>query len=153
MILKRGRFVNLKKKCLDCLHIPRCFQIFPFSPPPWSCFSASPAQGWLKTRQGPLPGLGKLGRAGNIISSYIDRSEDPDPVPPPRGVRRPSLPAKSGRKISSSSSSSQGKSGWSTHYERKKSVESLDRLTSRTLSPAPETLPRKFSRCVVKIRR
>merc|ERR1712106_784382 len=48
--------------------------------------------------------------------------------------------------MGSSSSSSQGKSGWSTHYERKKSVESLDRLTSRTLSPATETLPRKFSR-------
>ena len=39
------------------------------------------------------------------------------------------------------------KSGtWSSHYEKKKSVETLDKLTSRTLSPPPETLPRKFSR-------
>ena len=85
------------------------------------------------------------------------RSEDRDPVPPPRGIRRPSLPAQSVRKTSSSSNgySSHGKdvskNGWSTHYEKKKSVESLDRLTSRTLSPAPETLPRKFSRCVRQI--
>jgi len=81
------------------------------------------------------------------------KSEDRDPVAPPRGVRRPSLPGQSVRKVSTSSSgygSGSGKepskNGWSTHYEKKKSVESLDRLTSRTLSPAPETLPRKFSR-------
>ena len=34
----------------------------------------------------------------------------------------------------------------SSHYEKKKSVESLNKITSRTLSPPPETLPRKFSR-------
>jgi len=34
----------------------------------------------------------------------------------------------------------------SSHYEKKKSVESQHKLTSRTLSPPPETLPRKFSR-------
>ena len=33
--------------------------------------------------------------------------------------------------------------GWSAHYSiQKKSGECLDQLTSRTLSPAPETLPR-----------
>lgn len=81
------------------------------------------------------------------------KSEDRDPIAPPRGIRRPSLPAQSVRKVSSSSSGYSStigkdptKNGWSTHYEKKKSVESLDRLTSRTLSPAPETLPRKFSR-------
>jgi len=81
-------------------------------------------------------------------SSSRAKSEDREPVAPPRGVRRPSLPAQSGRKISSTSSQGKdgGRNGWSTHYEKKKSVESLDRLTSRTLSPAPETLPRKFSR-------
>lgn len=89
---------------------------------------------------------------GKPLTTERAKSEDPDPVPPPRGVRRPSLPAQSVRKTSSSSNgySSHGKdvnkNGWSTHYEKKKSVESLDRLTSRTLSPAPETLPRKFSR-------
>ena len=36
---------------------------------------------------------------------------------------------------------------WSSHYEKKKSSDSLEKLlTSRTLSPPPETLPRKFSR-------
>jgi len=70
------------------------------------------------------------------------KSEERDPVPPPRGLRRPSLPAQSAKKMSSASM----KNGFSAHYEKKKSIESLDRLTSRTLSPPPETLPRKFSR-------
>jgi len=90
---------------------------------------------------------------GKAVQTERAKSEDRDPVPPPRGIRRPSLPAQNARKVSSSSSgysSTLGKdgakNGWSTHYEKKKSVESLDRLTSRTLSPAPETLPRKFSR-------
>jgi len=55
--------------------------------------------------------------------------------------RRPSLPGHN---------QARGAGGWSAHYstgrDRKTSGESLERLTSRTLSPAPETLPRKFSR-------
>jgi len=55
--------------------------------------------------------------------------------------RRPSLPAHN---------QTRGAGAWSAHYstgrDRKTSGESLERLTSRTLSPAPETLPRKFSR-------
>jgi len=98
----------------------------------------------------------QLTEAKTVTSSSSSRakSEDRDPVAPPRGVRRPSLPAQSARKISSTSSvgkdmgKDMNRTGWSTHYEKKKSVESLDRLTSRTLSPAPETLPRKFSRSV-----
>ena len=35
---------------------------------------------------------------------------------------------------------------WSAHYVKKKSQDSLEKLSSRTLSPPPETLPRKFSR-------
>ena len=36
---------------------------------------------------------------------------------------------------------------WSFHYdEKKKSDESLEKLTSRTLSPPPESLQRKYSR-------
>ena len=63
-------------------------------------------------------------------------------------TRRQSLPAPSPqvvRRIISSSSMS-NPAGWSKHYEKKKSTETLDRLTSRTLSPPPETLPRKYSR-------
>lgn len=78
---------------------------------------------------------------GKPETSVRAKSEDRDPVPPPRGVRRPSLPANGVKKLSSN------KNGWSSHYsEKKKSTESLERLTSRTLSPPPETLPRKFSR-------
>merc|ERR1712038_551962 len=55
--------------------------------------------------------------------------------------RRPSLPAHN---------QARGAAAWPAHYstgrDRKTSGESLERLTSRTLSPAPETLPRKFSR-------
>jgi len=59
--------------------------------------------------------------------------------------RRQSLPIPA---HSSTSSSTDNTSGWSKHYstETKKSSECVDRLTSRTLSPAPETLPRKYSR-------
>jgi len=80
---------------------------------------------------------------GKLEERAKARSEDREPVAPPRGLRRPSLPAQqqppSQRKVSAGS-------GWSAHYESKKSSESLERLTSRTLSPPPETLPRKFSR-------
>jgi len=70
-------------------------------------------------------------------------------------ARRQSLPGASSPS-SSSESSSNHPSGWSKHYaeskkssdhlNQKKSIDCLDRLTSRTLSPPPETLPRKYSR-------
>jgi hypothetical protein len=106
----------------------------------------------MKTKPFQLRGQSKFPWSLIFAKAQMFRSEDRDPVPPPRGVRRPSLPAQSVRKTSSSSSHGKdvNKNGWSTHYEKKKSVESLDRLTSRTLSPAPETLPRKFSRYYVR---
>jgi len=66
----------------------------------------------------------------------VRRTSSSAPVPTPP-VRRTS---------SSASIHNTSGSGWSAHYGRKKSTETLDRLTSRTLSPAPETLPRKYSR-------
>merc|ERR1711971_1407563 len=54
--------------------------------------------------------------------------------------RRPSLPAHNQARPAAA---------WPAHYSTtrdRKTSESLERLTSRTLSPAPETLPRKFSR-------
>jgi len=79
------------------------------------------------------------------------KSEDKEPVAPPRGARRTSLPAHSNKKLSNGQLNTllreNSKSGTlSCHYEKKKSVESLNKITSRTLSPPPETLPRKFSR-------
>jgi len=55
-------------------------------------------------------------------------------------LRRPSLPAHN--------QASRPAAVWPAHYSTRdrKTSESLERLTSRTLSPAPETLPRKFSR-------
>ena len=40
--------------------------------------------------------------------------------------------------------------GWSAHYQKKKSTESLERLASRTLSPPPETVPR-YSRYITRV--
>jgi len=85
------------------------------------------------------------------------KSEEKDPIKPPRGTRRTSLPAHAQpiKKVSNGySSNTLGREKnttlgrkWSFHYdEKKKSDESLEKLTSRTLSPPPESLQRKYSR-------
>jgi len=82
-------------------------------------------------------------------SKIAERSKSEDreaPVAPARTLRKTSLPAHLANKKNSSTMPKIGT--WSNHYEeKKKSVETLEKLTSRTLLPvAPETLPRKFSR-------
>jgi len=66
------------------------------------------------------------------------RSEDRDIREAALRDRRQSLPVGGKRPETKAN-------GWSTHYEKKKSTESLERLTSRTLSPPPEIVP-KYSR-------
>merc|ERR1719410_2769032 len=87
-------------------------------------------------------------------SRAVSEERERDPVAPPRGLRRTSLHS-SAKKLSvsngnirTSPSKDSRAATWSSHYEKKKkSEESLEKiLTSRTLSPPPETLPRKFSR-------
>jgi len=76
-------------------------------------------------------------REANSLKAVKQRRQSlPAPPPPPRLRRSDS----SGSSVPTSSS------GWSKHYETKKSTATLDRLTSRTLSPPPDTLPRKYSR-------
>ena len=102
----------------------------------------------------------EAGEAGGSRAKSEERERDPGaPAAPPRAIRRASTASSPARKLSSSSGNVRtspspskdlkaGAATWSAHYEaRKKSSESLEKiLTSRTLSPPPETLPRKFSR-------
>jgi len=86
-----------------------------------------------------------------VQDPYRARSEEKEGKQAPAvKTRRQSLPsaAAASRLVrrSSVTTSPSTSSGWSKHYEKKKSTESLDQLTSRTLSPPPETLPRKYSR-------
>lgn len=88
-------------------------------------------------------------------SEERSKSEEKDPIVPPRGTRRTSLPAKaqpikktSNGYLSNTLGKERPRNGtWSFHYaDKKKSDDSLEKLTSRTLSPPPETLQRKYSR-------